>query len=236
MNCIIIDDEATARVILNKICSEFDDLTVVAEFENAVEAIKYLYKHQVDLVLLDIHMPDFTGFEFIKTLKNPPNIILTSSDKNFAIEAYEYDCIVDYLVKPILVPRFIKALQKVKNILKQNTETSIQDHEANQLENELYINIDRRLIKIDIRSIYLVEAKGDYIHLKTENTNYIVHSSLKKIKDKLPDSLFLKVHRSYIINIKKIIDIEDNSVQINKEIIPISRSSRAELMDRLNLL
>lgn len=236
MNCIIIDDEATARVILNKICSEFDDLTVVAEFENAVEAIKYLYKHQVDLVLLDIHMPDFTGFEFIKTLKNPPNIILTSSDKNFAIEAYEYDCIVDYLVKPILVPRFIKALQKVKNILKQNTETSIQDHEANQLENELYINIDRRLIKIDIRSIYLVEAKGDYIHLKTENTNYIVHSSLKKIKDKLPDSLFLKVHRSYIINIKKIIDIEDNSVHINKEIIPISRSSRAELMDRLNLL
>lgn len=236
MNCIIIDDEATARVILNKICSEFDDLTVVAQFENAVEAIKYLYKHQVDLVLLDIHMPDFTGFEFIKTLKNPPKIILTSSDKNFAIEAYEYECIVDYLVKPILVPRFIKALQKVKNILKQHTEASIQDHENNQLENELYINIDRRLIKIDIRSIYLVEAKGDYIHLKTENTNYIVHSSLKKIKDKLPDSLFLKVHRSYIINIKKIIDIEDNSVHINKEIIPISRSSRAELMDRLNLL
>ena len=102
--------------------------------------------------------------------------------------------------------------------------------------NDLYVNIDRRLIKIDIPSIYLVEAKGDYIQVKTEDKNYTVHSTLKKIEDKLPDDLFLKVHRSYIINIKKIIDIEDNSVLIKKDVIPVSRSNRPELMKRLNLL
>lgn len=247
MNCIIIDDETTARTILNQLCLEITDLNVVGEFDNILQGIKFLKKKQVDFVFLDIHLPDFSGFDFINTLVNGelkytlamlPKIILTSSDKNFAIESYEYDCVVDYLLKPILPLRFKKAIQKVKNSLKQTQtlETNIQVNENNDLENELYINIDKRLIKIDIRTIYLVEAKGDYIHLKTENNNYIVHSSLKRIMKKLPDSLFLKIHRSYLINIKKIIDIEDNTVRINKEIIPISRSSRTELMDRLNLL
>ena len=103
-------------------------------------------------------------------------------------------------------------------------------------DNHLYVNIDRRLIKIEIPSIYLIEAKGDYINVKTEDKNYTVHSTLKKIEEKLPQDLFLKVHRSYIINIKKIIDIEDNSVLIKKDVIPVSRSNRPELMKRLNLL
>ena len=98
------------------------------------------------------------------------------------------------------------------------------------------MNIDRRLIKIDLPQIYLIEAKGDYIHIKTEDKNYVVHSTLKKIEEKLPESLFLKVHRSYIINVKKIIDIEDNSVLIKKDVIPVSRSKRPELMKRLDLL
>lgn len=104
------------------------------------------------------------------------------------------------------------------------------------ISNDFYVNIDRRLIKIDLPSIYLIEAKGDYINIKTEEKNYIVHSTLKKIEQKLPDHLFLKVHRSYIINLKHIIDIEDNSVLIKKDVIPVSRSNRPELMKRLDLL
>ena len=100
----------------------------------------------------------------------------------------------------------------------------------------MYVNIDRRLIKIEILSIYLIEAKGDYIQIKTDTKNYTVHSTLKKIEEKLPKDLFLKVHRSYIINLKRIIDIEDNSVLIAKDVIPVSRSNRSELMKRLNLL
>ncbi len=238
MNCIIIDDETTARVVINQLCSNIAMLNVVEEFPNAIKAIKYLNQNNaVDLIFLDIHMPEFTGFDFIQTLKNPPKIILTTSDTNFAIEAFEYDCIVDYLVKPITQARFEKAIQKIKNtpITKQQTESTTDKTETTS-EKELYINIDRRLIKIDIASIYLIEAKGDYINVKTEHKNYTVHSTLKKIEEKLPETLFLKVHRSYIINIKKIIDIEDNSVLIKKDVVPVSRSNRPELMKRLNLL
>ncbi len=238
MNCIIIDDEETARVILSQLCAGIPDLNVVEEFPNAIQAIKYLNQNEVDLIFLDIHMPDFTGFDFIQTIKNPPRIVLTTSDPQFAIEAFEYDCIVDYLVKPIAMPRFEKAIQKAKasTVTVAQPNTSVTETTESNSENDLYVNIDRRLIKIDIPSIYLVEAKGDYIHVKTEDKNYTVHSTLKKIEEKLPDSLFLKVHRSYIINIKKIIDIEDNSVLIKKDVIPVSRSNRPELMKRLNLL
>jgi DNA-binding LytR/AlgR family response regulator len=237
MNCIIIDDESTARAIINQLCSQVASLNVLEEFPNALQAIKYLNQNEIDLIFLDIHMPDFTGFDFIQTLKNPPKIILTTSDANFAIEAFEYDCIVDYLVKPILFPRFEKAIQKAKksDIGKVEIDQN-KNSDVSLSGNDLYVNIDRRLIKIDIPSIYLVEAKGDYIQVKTEDKNYTVHSTLKKIEDKLPDSLFLKVHRSFIINIKKIIDIEDNSVLIKKDVIPVSRSNRPELMKRLNLL
>ena len=237
MNCIIIDDEATARMIINQLCSHAPSLNVLEDFPNAMQAIKYLNQNKVDLIFLDIHMPDFTGFDFIETLKNPPKIVLTTSDPNFAIQAFEYDCIVDYLVKPITQERFFKAIDKAeaKKETSKKPEAKSQNVETTS-GNDLYVNIDRRLIKIDIPSIYLVEAKGDYIQVKTEDKNYTVHSTLKKIEEKLPDGLFLKVHRSYIINIKKIIDIEDNSVLIKKDVIPVSRSNRPELMKRLNLL
>ncbi|WP_159020088.1 LytR/AlgR family response regulator transcription factor [Algibacter sp. L3A6] len=237
MNCIVIDDEATARVIISQLCANVPSLNVLADFPNAMQAIKYLNQNEVDLIILDIHMPDFNGFDFIDTLKNPSKIILTTSDPKFAIQAFEYDCIVDYLVKPVTQERFLKAIQKAESKESPVVQTATKPEEAESSSgNDLYVNIDRRLIKIDIPSIYLVEAKGDYIQVKTEDKNYTVHSTLKKIEDKLPDDLFLKVHRSYIINVKKIIDIEDNSVLIKKDVIPVSRSNRPELMKRLNLL
>ncbi|GAA4270085.1 LytR/AlgR family response regulator transcription factor [Hyunsoonleella aestuarii] len=239
MNCIIIDDEAASRAIISHFCSSFNNISVIEEFPNAIQAIKFLNQNEIDLIFLDIHMPDFNGIDFIQTLKNPPKIVLTTSDANFAIQAFEYDCIVDYLVKPIAPERFSKAITKANNLVsKSNLEdTSSSTENIETISgNDLYVNIDRRLIKIDIPSIYLVEAKGDYIQIKTENKNYTVHSTLKKIEDKLPIDLFLKVHRSFIINIKKIIDIEDNSVLIKKDVIPVSRSNRPELMKRLNLL
>jgi len=233
MNCIIIDDESAARMIIRHLCAGVEDLIVLKEFSDAIQAVKYFNLNEVDLIFLDIHMPAFTGFDFLQTISNPPKIIVTTSDKNFAIDAFEYDCIVDYLVKPIYEERFLKAINKAKNV----TSFSSSTHDgADTNDNHLYVNIDRRLIKIDIPSIYLVEANGDYINIKTEEKNYTVHSTLKKIEDKLPDVLFLKVHRSYIINTKKIIDIEGNSVLIKKDVIPVSRSNRTELMNRLNLL
>jgi len=239
MNCIIIDDEALARAILAQRIASFPDMKLVEQFSSPLHAIKYLNQNQVhvDVIFLDIHMPDFTGFDFIQTIKNPPKVILVTSDKNFAFEAFEYECVVDYLVKPISQERFEKAMLKLKSdqdVVKSNPQ--VKDLNPPDTVNEFYININRRLIKIDIANVKIVEARGDYILIKTDDKNYTVHSTLKKIEDKLPKDLFLKIHRSFIINTKKIIDIEDNSVLIGKDVVPVSRANRPELMQRLNLL
>lgn len=236
MNCIIIDDEAAARAIVAQLCTSIPELDVIEEFSNAIDAIKFLNQQTVDLIFLDIHMPGFTGFDFVQTLKDPPKIVLTTSDTNFAIEAYEYEAIVDYLVKPITQERFTKSIQKVKNTIAQQPSETKGEGSASSVGEELYINIDRRLIKLTFDEILLIEAKGDYIDIKTNKETHRVHNTLKKIKEKLPEELFLQIHRSYIINFTKIIDIEDNSVLIEKSVIPISRSNRPELMRRLNLL
>ncbi|WP_348702322.1 LytTR family DNA-binding domain-containing protein [Tenacibaculum sp. 190524A02b] len=235
MNSIIIDDDELARVIIEKYCTKLDYLSVLKTFDNALDAIDFINKNKVDLVFLDIHMPELSGFDFIDSLNNPPNIILTTSDTNFALDAFEYKCIIDYLVKPVKLPRFIKAVTKIDR-KPQIIEEDLTETKQEDSKNELYVNIDRRLVKILISDIYLIEAKGDYINIKTETKNHIVHTTMKKIEEKLPDDLFLKIHRSYIINLKQIIDIEDNSVLIKKEVIPVSRSNRPELMKRLNLL
>ncbi len=238
MNCIIIDDEMMARAIIAQYVTSQTKIKVAEEFPNAIQAIKYLNENEVDVVFLDIHMPDFTGFDFIKTLKSPPKIILVTSDKNFAFEAFEFDCIVDYLVKPITEERFNKAIQKLhfRHPVSKSTEKNSGKADTVAEANEFYVNIGNRLIKIDIPSVTLVQAKGDYIVIKTDSSTYTVHTTLKKIEDILPDNLFLKVHRSYIINTKKIIDIEDNSVLIGKDVIPVSRGNKPELIKRLNLL
>ena len=150
-------------------------------------------------------------------------IIKTHSKKLSGKNCYEKDFL-----------KFYK-LQNFEISIILNNKDGVQNFDSNSA-HDLYVNIDRRLIKIDIQKICLVEAKGDYINIKTETDSFRVHSSLKKIKEKLPEQLFVKVHRSFIINIEKIIDIEDNSVLINKDVIPVSRSNRSDLMKRLNLL
>lgn len=240
MTCIIVDDEATARAIVGKHCSAVADLDVVGEFDNAIDAIKFLNQQDVDVVFLDIHMPGFSGVDFVQTLKNCPKVVLTTSDTEFAIAAYEYEAIVDYMVKPLTADRFQKSIQKVKNALEKQPAAAPSSNPnvgtGAQAEQDLYINIDKRLIKLHFHEILVVKAQGDYIDITTENKEYRVHTTLKKIKDKLPEKIFLQIHRSYIINFTKIIDIEDNSVLIKKMVIPISRSNRPELMRRLNLV
>lgn len=232
MKGIIVDDESTAREIMLEMCKAIPEVEIVALFPNAIEALKYVNHNPVDLIFLDIHMPGMTGIDFVQTLNDAPYIVLTTSDPQFAIEAYQYDFIVDYLVKPIPVDRFETTVKRLRKAFNQ-TEEEVAENTGQR---ELYINIDRRLIKLKLDEILYVEAKGDYIHIKTFKEEFRVHSTLKKIKDKLPDRLFMQIHRSFVINFTKIIDIQDNSVLIERQIIPISRSNRPVLMQRLNLL
>ena len=235
MKCIIIDDDDVARLLVKHLAFKIENLSIVGEFDNAIDGIKFLNEETVDLVFLDIHMPNFTGFDFIKTLNNPPNIILITSDKDFAIDAFEYACVVDYILKPVTIERLKKAVDKVFDLVNEKKQTS-PSVESKAVQKEMYVNVDKKLVKINIPEINLIEAKGDYINIKTEGNNYIVYSSLKKIEAKLGENYFLRVHRSYLINIHKIIDIQDNSVLINRDVIPVSRQNKNELMKRLNLL
>ena len=163
----------------------------------------------------------FSGLQFV-----PGGLRLTTNNTDNRLVARAKQ-------KPIEKERFEKAIKKLSSFQSQPQKESTT--ESNEV-TELYVNVDRRLIKINFNDINVIEAKGDYIRIKTEDQSIVVHSTLKKIEDKLPDTIFLKVHRSYIINLSKIVDIEDNSVLIKRDIIPVSRSNRSELMKRLNLL
>jgi two-component system response regulator LytT len=233
IKCIIIDDEKLAREILSILILKSEKLVLVEQFSNAIDAMKYLNSNKVDLIFLDIHMPNFSGFDFVQTIKNPPKIILVTVDKNFALDAFNYNCIADYLVKPIEEDRFNRAVKRISVKKEQPVITPILPDTTTK---EIYVNIDKRLIKIDIATINFIQANGDYILIKTEINNYTVHTTLKKIEEKLPKSSFLKIHRSYVINVNKIIDIQDSTVLIGKDLIPVSKNNRSLLMDSINLL
>lgn len=238
MNCIIVDDELASRAIMEQFCSKTSGLEISGSFENCVLALKFLNDNEVDVIFLDLHMDNFSGFDLLKTLKNDQKVVLTTSDKKFASESYEYENIIDYLVKPIGPERFQKSIQRIRKqfVLDEFETKSNSKGDLDKVKNSLYINIDRRLIHLQFEEIDYVEAEGDYINVYTIDEKYHVHTSLKRIKERLPEPTFMQIHRSYIINFDKIIDIQDNSVLIGKKVIPISRSNRSSLMERLNLL
>lgn len=233
MKCIIIDDENLAQEILRAMIERIPYFNIVGVFSSAIEAMKFLNKNSVDLIFLDIHMPTFTGFDMIQTIKNPPQVILVTSDENLAIDAFEYECITDYLVKPLELERFNRSIERV--VKKKDVVFQVDKPIVNNI-NEIYVNINSRLIKLEIEKISTIEANGDYVAIKSEGKKYVVHTTLKKIAEKLPENHFFQIHRSHIINIKKIVDIQDNSVLIDNAIIPISKKNKPNLLKILNLL
>ena len=234
MNCIIVDDEIETRTILTQFCSETNMLNLKEEFSNSVEALKYLNNNKVDLIFLDIHLPDLTGFDLIKTLKNPPKIIIVSIDKNKAVEAFEHSCIIDYLAKPLGLSRFIRAVNRAHKT-NLNLENKININREG-LSEELYLNINKRLIKIFTENICFIKAQGDYVLIKADEKKYTVKTTLINILIKLSAQKFIRVHRSYIVNVNKIEEVRHNFVLIKEDIIPVSLSNKKQLKERLNLL
>ena len=234
-NTIIIDDEALARKSLSILCNKHSLINLVSEFESAVSAISFIEENQVDLILLDIEMPEMTGIEFLDALPNLPQVIITSSHTDYAYEAFEFD-VDDFLKKPVLIDRFNKAIDKVNTnreafISKQK---SINQASANH---ELYVKSNGRLNRLPYDDILYFENVGDYIKVITLSSgNHIIHGALKAIDKKLQYPRFLKVHRSYIVNLDKIKNIEDNSIQIAEKVIPVSRAHKQNLINSLNIL
>lgn len=235
MNCILVDDDEFARKTVRLLCEKVDYLNVVGEYPSALEAAEGLRNHEnIDVLFLDIHMPELSGFDFLRTMKNPPQVIFTTSDPSKAIEAFEVDAL-DYLIKPVELPRFLKAVERLKPQVSGNGATAAATQAA--YDKEIFVNVDRRLTRINTANIALVEAKGDYVLIKMDdNKQHIVRSTIKNIAQRLDPKQFAKVHRSFVINVSKIVDIEDSGILINNQVVPISRNYKQELMARLNTL
>lgn len=231
IKCIVIDDDKMSRELLSAYISKLDRLNQVGEFDNALDGIKFLKQNEVDVIFLDIEMPDFSGLDMLKSIPELPQVIFVTSNREYAVEAFEHS-VCDFLVKPVDFSRFVKASERVVPKSQGTTESNEADS-ANK--KYIFIKVDTRFVKLNLDDILYLEANGDYVVFKTMNKGYIVHTTMKKINDKLPDNKFIKVHRSYIVNIDKIVDIEDTTLLIDKKIIPVSRSKKDDLMKSLNL-
>jgi len=227
---IIIEDELMARKSLEKLCSKLPQIDLCGIYEDAESALKAFSDPDIDLLLLDIEMPGMSGLELIETIPYLPQVVFTTGNKEYAYEAFEYD-VTDFIKKPINLERFQKAIEKVKTQKERRNAVSIASSQ-----HEFYIKSEGKLVRLPYDSILYFENVGDYVKVITTNGNHIIHGSLKSIDQKISNPRFIKTHRSYIVNMNKIVDIENNSLVIDKKVIPISRAHKHLLLDSLNLL
>ncbi|MFL5764267.1 MAG: LytR/AlgR family response regulator transcription factor [Bacteroidia bacterium] len=229
MNSIIIDDDKLSQNAIGHLAAQLPFLKVSGIFGSALEATTILNSGSIDLMFLDIELPDITGLEFMGTLQNPPLTILITSKKEYALEAFEYN-VVDYIVKPVAVERFLKAVTKARITYDAS------GRPADSSKDHLFIKVNGTIAKIDVKDILWIEALGDYITIHTSDKKYTVHSTLKAVEARLDPDRFLRVHRSYIISVGAISSIDDSVVSINKQLIPIGAVHRDNFRKRLNLL
>ncbi|MDW9379390.1 LytTR family DNA-binding domain-containing protein [Chryseobacterium sp. JV558] len=230
MKALIVDDNDIARTTLAHLAKQIPNLTVIDEFSNAINAYNYLQSNPVDLIFLDIEMPEMTGIELTKTLSGKDTIIIfTTSKKEYALEAFELN-IADYLLKPIMPARFLQAVSKAQTILesrKENVEVTRDEF--------LFVrdsNVTRRL-KLD--DIFYAEAMGDYVKFYTKEKMFAIHGKMKTAEERLPKEHFIRVHRSYIVSVSKIDTLQDGGIMINGKFIPVADAYRKALNTRMNV-
>jgi len=222
IHCLIIDDEPPALKILQKYIDSVSQLKLVGKCENAFQAMGYLQNYQIDLLFLDIKMPKLTGTAFVKTLKHPPKVIFTTAYSEYAVEAFELD-VVDYLLKPFSFERFMKAVNKV--IFREQGDRDLSEDSSIQNSPEfIYLRADRKMIKIFLDDIIYAESLKDYIRIhRTGNTPLIVKQTISNFEEMLPDHLFIRIHRSFIVSLFKITAYTQHDVEIGDIEIPIGR-------------
>jgi two-component system LytT family response regulator len=230
MNCIIVDDDEMSRTAMQHLVSQVQYLNLAGTCCTATEALNMLTNKKIDLMLLDIEMPEMTGLELVKSLKKPPLTILATSKKEYAVEAFECN-VVDYIVKPVAMDRFYKAIEKAKEIFEGSTQTiDFSDKKY------VFIKTNGTRIKIYINEILWIEALGDYLTINTSEKKYTIHSTMKSIENKLSPDKFIRVHRSFLISIDNINSIDDSVIVIGKQLIPVGATYKENLNKRLNFL
>ena len=229
LKCLVIDDEPVARQGLQEYIEEIDFLSLVGSCENAIKAAQVLNEQTVDLIYLDIYMPKVSGIEFLKTLRTPPMVILTTAFSGYAIEGYSLD-VVDYLMKPITFERFLKATQKAFELAELKRLASGQ---RNQSQEYFFVKADGRYEKINFSDILYVEALQNYVVINTRERKLITYVTLTGIEGQLPKEQFIRVHKSFIISIAHIKSIDGSEILIGGARIPISRNLKENVVARI---
>ena len=232
--CIIVEDIQIAADFLRKFCEKSELIEVKGHFLNAEDALEFLDEHKVDLIFLDIEMPGASGFELLDRLTYSPRIVLTTSKTEYAFDAFQYN-VTDYLKKPFTYKRFLEAIQKIQAVTPGQTMPSAATPPSADME-FLFIKAEDKLIKIKKDDILFLESMRDYVKFVTAGKSYITYSTLKNMEEKLIGQNFLKVHRSYIVNITKIEDIRGNTIYVQGSQIPVGKAHKDELVGRLNIL
>lgn len=230
MKCIIIEDEIPAQRVLQNYISKFDELELLGNFQSALTADTFLKANAIDLIFMDINLPDISGMQYVKTLQNPPAIIMTTAYPEYAAESFEVGTIQDYLVKPFSFARFFKAISKMKN---ENLTTGNSNNDSNTNANSTFLNIDKTLHKINFDDILYIESDRNYITITTKSTKLTYIDSLRNWGDKLPEEHFIQVHKSYIINLNVVEKVMGNMLYIEGSKIPIGRSYKSHFLKKI---
>ncbi|GEO03037.1 DNA-binding response regulator [Adhaeribacter aerolatus] len=222
---LIIDDDPFSAKVLEKFVGNTEFLELVGICNSSLEAAKFLRTQPVDLLLLDVEMPEMSGLDLLSTLNREAMVIMVSASREYAVEAFEQS-VIDYLVKPVSYPRFLIAAQKALDKVKLTSQTAATDF--------TFVKVEQKLVKIPFADIFYIEALGDYVHIVANNKKTIVYATMKSIENKFPSNKFIRVHRSFIVNLDKIGSIEDNNIMIGDKYIPIGATYMKGILQLLN--
>ena len=226
INCIIVEDEPLARQLIESYVDQISDIKLLGSYSTAIEAFAALHDQTIDLIFLDIEMPGISGLTFIRSLKNPPKVIFITAYTQYAVDAFDTEA-VDYLVKPVTFDRFIKAVQRLapnRNDPPGLTTVDITD---------IFLKVDRRLVRLPLSDILYVEGFGDYLKVHTSARTYVTYMTMTKLESLLPASKFIRIHRSTIVNTHHIKYIEGNFVKLNELELSIGQTYKDSLVKRL---
>lgn len=230
IKCIIVDDEPPAQRVLEKYISEIPFLKLEAKCKNVFEASDLLHKKEIDLLFLDINMPKMSGMDFLRTLKDPPFVIITSAYSEYALVGFELN-VTDYLQKPFSFPRFLQAVNKVSMLLQSSTDhTSSSSNNSSQTvcNDFIFVREDKKNYRVNIMDILFLESVGDYVKVHTQCRTYLVYQTLSNFMNLLDPNIFMRVHKSFIIPFSRIDSIEGNTIKIGGQIIPVGITFRKD--------
>ena len=225
-SCLIVDDEPLSRDVLKKYIAEVQDLELMAECRNTAEASHQLNTESIDILFLDINMPGLSGISFARSLTSAPLIIFTTAYPEYAVEGFELDA-TDYLVKPFSFERFLKAINRAMERLHENNRDS-------PTSGKVLVKADKKLYALQFSDILYLEGQGDYIRVRTDQQSLVVHDTIKNFLTCLPEEEFMRIHKSFVINLKRIEYLEGNQVRIGEHTIPLSPMHREELLSRFS--